>query len=320
VRVFLTGASGFVGRWLTTELETSGHEVLGTDSAAGSRRQVDVTQPRELSEILRAEQPDAIVHLAAISSQPAAADDPRAAFEINVGGTLNLFEAVRAMDRAPSILVTGSSEVYGPPAPEELPLTETSPLRPRTIYALSKAAQESVALAYAARLDLPAVVSRSFNHTGPGQRPQFVVPALAQRILDVRDGRARSIPIGNTDVRRDFSDVRDVVRAYRLILETLADGVIERGGKVLNVCSGEAVTIRHIIELLCRAAEVEPVTRVAPELVRRNEPPEIRGDSRALRAAVDWQPKHSLDETLREVWQDVARTTAALPMRAKPLS
>lgn len=311
MRVFVTGAGGFVGRWLTAELEAAGHEVLGTDNATGGGdRHVDVTQRQQLTDTLRADQPDAVVHLAAVSSQPAAATDPGAAFEINVGGTLNLFEAVRAMERTPNVLVTGSSEVYGPPAPEELPLSEDTPLRPRTIYALSKAAQESVALAYAARLDLPAVVTRSFNHTGPGQRPEFVVPALAQRILDLRDGRTRDIAVGNTEVRRDFSDVRDVVHAYRLVLEALAAGRIARGGKVLNVCSGEAVSIGRIVQLLCQAAGVEPVTRVVPELVRRDEPVEIRGDASALRAAVDWQPKRGLDQTLREIWQDIVHTAS----------
>jgi GDP-4-dehydro-6-deoxy-D-mannose reductase len=313
VRVFVTGASGFVGRWLTTELEGSGHEVLGTDSAAGGGRHVDVTQRDQLIEILGTEQPDAIVHLAAISSQPAAAGDPRVAFEINVGGTLNLFEAVRGMKEAPALLVTGSSEVYGPPAPEELPLTEESPLRPRTIYALSKAAQESVALAYAARFDMPVVVTRSFNHTGPGQRQDFVVPALAQRILDLRDGRTPDIAVGNTEVRRDFSDVRDVVHAYRLLLEALAIGRIRRGGKVLNVCSGQSVSIGRIVELLSEAAGVEPATRVLPELVRRDEPVEIRGDASALRAAVDWQPKRGLDQTLRELWQDIVHNSSVTP-------
>jgi GDP-4-dehydro-6-deoxy-D-mannose reductase len=149
------------------------------------------------------------------------------------------------------------------------------------------------------------VVTRSFNHTGPGQRQDFVVPALAQRILDLRDGRTPDIAVGNTEVRRDFSDVRDVVHAYRLLLEALAIGRIRRGGKVLNVCSGQSVSIGRIVELLSEAAGVEPATRVLPELVRRDEPVEIRGDASALRAAVDWQPKRGLDQTLRELWQDI---------------
>ena len=313
MRVFITGASGFVGRWLKAELESSGHEVLGTDRTPGGGRQIDVTQRPELVDILQAEQPDAIVHMAAVSSQSGAAGDEPAAFEVNVGGTLNVFEAVRVMSRALRVLVTGSSEVYGPPAPADLPLTEGSALSPRTTYALSKAAQESVALAYAARLDLPVVVTRSFNHTGPGQRLEFVVPALAQRILEFRDGRAPNIPVGNTHVRRDFSDVRDVVHAYRLLLEAMATGGIAPGGTVLNVCSGKAVSIDHIVEVLCRAAMVDPVTQVAPELVRRDEPLEIRGDPRALRAAVDWQPKRELDETLREVWHDMVHTASVTP-------
>lgn len=312
MKVFVTGARGFVGRWLTAELEHNGHQVVGIDSDGDGRR-VDVTSRKELAEILHAEAPDAIVHLAAVSSQPAAADDPQTALQVNVGGTLNLMETIRGLERVPAILVTGSSEVYGAPAPTELPLTEASPLRPLSTYALTKAAQESVALAYAQRLDLPVVVTRSFNHTGPGQRPDFVIPALAHRVLDVQMGNATDIPVGNTHVRRDFSDVRDVVLAYRLLLEALDSGRIGRGGRVVNVCSGEAVSIGRIVELLCAAAEVEPRTRVVPDLVRPHEAPEIRGDPSTLRSMVDWHPKRRLDETLRDVWRSMVDTPSATP-------
>ncbi|HUG49120.1 MAG TPA: GDP-mannose 4,6-dehydratase [Candidatus Limnocylindria bacterium] len=308
MRIFITGATGFVGRWLALELREAGHEVLPA-SAENAHSQVDVTEPQALFTALRAATPDAVAHLAAVSSASDAARDPEKTFGVAVGGTVNLLETLRELDRVPAVLVVSSSEVYGRPKPEELPLTEDSPLRPGTTYSLSKVAQESVALAYAARLHLPLVVTRSFNHIGPGQRPVFVVPALAERVLAVKRGEATDIPVGNVDVRRDFTDVRDVVRAYRLLLEGLAGGSIERGGRAFNVASGKAVSIRHIVELLADAAGVEPIIRVDPSLVREDDAEEIKGDAAKLRAACGWQPEHSLSETLEAVWQYAEEST-----------
>lgn len=304
MRVFITGVGGFVGRWLAAELRQAGHDVVPAEDS--SEWAVDVRDVDALTQAVHAARPEAVVHLAAISAAGEAANDPGQAFDVTVGGTVNLLEGVRGLPSVSALLVVGSSEVYGAPTPDELPIGEDAPLRPRTPYALSKVAQESVALAYAARWQLPLAVARSFNHIGPGQRPAFVVPALARRIGKLRTGEAVDIPVGNLHVRRDFSDVRDVARAYRLLLERLADGSLGRGGAVFNVASGAAVSIGRILELLCEAAGVSPVVRVDPTLVRERDPEEIRGDASALRSATGWQPQHSLEQTLGDLWRDVS--------------
>lgn len=296
MRVLVTGASGFVGHWLSKALTDAGHDVI----ALGS--EVDVTDAAAVDEALGASAPDAVAHLAAVAFSPDATADPYGAFSVAVGGTINVLEAVRHAARPPVVLVTGSSEVYGAPGPDDLPFRESSALRPQGPYSLSKAAQESVALAYAARYGLSVVVTRSFNHAGPGQRPVFVVPALAQRVRALASGEAEDIPVGNLDVRRDLFDVRDVADAYRRILEAQAGTVVEAGGLILNVCSGRSVAIRDVLEGLCRLAGLEPVIRVDPGLVRKLDPPEIRGDPSAIKALIGWEATTPLEKTLADVW------------------
>ncbi len=301
MRILVTGADGFVGRWLSSELEQAGHEVV---PLAPDR---DVRDAEAVREAVADVRPDAVAHLAAVAFAPDAAAAAETAFEVAVLGTINVVEAIRQQTPPPALLVTGSSEVYGPPAPHELPLTEAATLRPSTPYALSKAAQESVALAYAARHSFPAVVTRSFNHSGPGQRPEFIVSALAHRVLDVARGRAGEVRVGNLDVRRDISDVRDVARAYRLLLEGAVGSTSVSGGIVVNVCSGRSVSIRQILEELCRLAGVDPALRIAADLARPNEAPEIRGDHSLLGQLTGWQPAWTLSETLASIWSDVQK-------------
>jgi GDP-4-dehydro-6-deoxy-D-mannose reductase len=300
MRVLITGAGGFVGRWLSSELRAAGHETIEVDHSLDVRRADDVAIA-----IHRA-RPDAIAHLAAVSFAPDAASDPQLAFEVAVRGTVSVLEGMRAQGEPPALLISGSSEVYGAPRHDQLPLRETAPLNPETPYALSKVAQEGVALGYAARFGLRVVLTRSFNHTGPGQRPEFVVPALARRVRALANGDTAEIPVGNIDVRRDLSDVRDVVRAYRLLLEQTAAGQHPGEAKVVNVSSGRSVAIRWIVEELCRLAGVEPRVRVDPKLVRATDPPDIRGDSSVLHSMTGWQPEWTLEATLRSVWQEVA--------------
>jgi GDP-4-dehydro-6-deoxy-D-mannose reductase len=159
-------------------------------------------------------------------------------------------------------------------------------------------AQEGVAAEATARLGFPVIVTRSFNHTGPGQRPVFVVPAMAQRVVAVKRGQATSIPAGNIDVRRDLTDVRDVVVAYRLLLEAAAAGKLADRFTVVNVTSGEAVTIREVIERLCALVGVAPVIEIAQSLVRRNDPPDVRGDPALIRRLVGWDAGIKLEQTL----------------------
>jgi GDP-4-dehydro-6-deoxy-D-mannose reductase len=293
VRILVTGASGFVGRWLVRELTTADHVPVGMD------QRPDVRDREALARWIDAARPDAIVHLAAVAFGPDAAADPATALAINVGGTANLIECVRRHASAPALLVVGSSDVYAAPA-DSRPIDEDAALGPRGPYGLTKLGQEAVALAAAQRHGLRLIVVRPFNHTGPGQRPSFVVPALARRIAAVRSGAARSVPAGNLDVRRDIGDVRDVVRAYRLLVERLVEGV-GPGDQVFNVATGETVSVREIIDRLAAIAGIEPVVEVDPSLVRPNDPPLIQGDAGRLRRLIGWRPEIPLARTLDEV-------------------
>jgi GDP-4-dehydro-6-deoxy-D-mannose reductase len=301
VRVLVTGGRGFVGQWLERELGAAGHEVR-----APGRDDLDVTDGAAVAAALRDASIEAVAHLAGVSFAADAAADPVRALRVNLGGTIALLEAVRAQARPPVVLVAGSSDVYAPPGPGEA-LAESSPLGPRTPYGLTKVAQESAALAYAARHRLRIVVTRPFNHAGPGQRTDFVIPALARRVRAVRDAEASTIPVGNLESHRDFTHVADVVRAYRSLLEGLAAGRFGEGGIVVNVASGRSVSIGEILAGLCRRAGVDPMVTVDPALLRANEPPEIRGDASLLRSLIGWAPVLGVEDILDDVWSAAAQ-------------
>ena len=303
MRIFVTGAIGFVGGWLQRELVAAGHTVV----AAPGPDTLDITDRAGLVRwfSLPGGYPDAVVHLAGMAFAPDASGDPVEAFRVNLAGTLAVFQGLRELGLRPPVLVSGSSEVYGAPTPADLPLRETAPLDPRRPYALSKAAQEAAAIEAGALWGFPVVVTRSFNHCGPGQRPVFVVPAMARRVLAVKDGVAGVIPAGNVDVQRDFSDVRDVVRAYRLLLEASAAGRFAEKPLIVNVASGSAVSIRSLIERLCTLAGVRTSIEVDPALVRTDDPPEIRGDPTRLIELTGWHPEIPLERTLTDVLDDI---------------
>ena len=300
MRVLITGASGFAGTWLTAELETNGHVVIALPA------DVDVREFEPVADFQTAHDVDALVHLAAVSFAPDATADPGAAYSVAIRGTANVMEAARLSRTNPIILVVGSSEVYGAPQPDDLPLREEAPLRPATTYAMAKLAQESIALAYADRHDMRVIVVRPFNHIGPGQRTDFVVPALAKRIHDAAESGADHISVGNVDVRRDFTDVRDVVRAYRLLLEKMAAEGLGAKPAVVNVCSGKSVAIRSIAETFAAFAGADVRLEPDARLVRANDPAEIRGDYTLLGALTGWAPTTSIDDSLRSVWQATA--------------
>jgi GDP-4-dehydro-6-deoxy-D-mannose reductase len=191
-----------------------------------------------------------------------------------------------------------------------LPLGETADIAPRGPYGLAKAGQEGVALELSRALGVRAVVTRSFNHTGPGQRPDFAVPAFASRILAAHAAGERAIRVGNVDVRRDLTDVRDVVRAYRLLLELAAAGDSPTNGLVVNVASGASVAIRDVISGLSAAAGTNVDLVVDAALVRDDDPPDIYGDPALLRSLTGWRPRITLEQTLSDLLESLGWTTA----------
>jgi GDP-4-dehydro-6-deoxy-D-mannose reductase len=292
VKVAVTGARGFVGPHLLAHLEASGDEVLPLDRHGPEP--FDVTDADAVHERLREAQPEVVYHLAALSHVGESWANPAASFRVNAEGTLNVLHTCTqiGVDR---VVVVLSSEEYGRVTEAELPLTEESPIRPVTPYGASKAAADALALQAFLGDGLATIRVRPFGHTGPGQSARFVVPALAARIARAERDEISEIPVGSLDAVRDLTDVRDVVRAYRLLAE--------RGepGEVYNVCSGTGVSVREIADqLLARARQ--PIRLVTdPELVRPVEVPRLVGSNDRLRKATDWAPDIPLARTLEDV-------------------
>jgi GDP-4-dehydro-6-deoxy-D-mannose reductase len=290
----VTGSSGFVGHWLMARLEENG------DDAIPTQPDLDIGDADALAEAVTAAEPDAICHLAAQASVGASWKERRETYRVNVLGTVNLLDAALACTTRPRVLIVSSSEVYGRVSAQDLPVSEGHPLAPVSPYAASKAAAEMAALQAWLGSGLEVIRVRPFNHTGPGQRPDFVVPGLAQQVADAVRTGAGEIRTGNLESWRDISDVRDVVVAYQLLLE--------RGepGEVYNVCRGESVSIRAVAETLIELAGGGMSIAVDPARVRAVDIPELVGDPSRLEAATGWAPSIPLRQTLADVlahWQ-----------------
>lgn len=287
MRALVTGGSGFVGRWLVEHLREAGDEVVLATA--------DVTDAEASAEEIGAAEPEALYHLAALAHVGESWDNPAETFAVNALGTVHVLEGARRCASVPRVLLASSAEVYGRVTPDQVPLTEDAPLRPVTPYAASKIAAEFSALQAYLGYEIPTVRARAFNHVGPGQAATFVVPALARRIAAAAQSRSRSIPVGNLAAERDFTDVRDVVRAYRLL--------IERGepGAVYNVCSGRPLAVAALVERLVGLAGWDVELESDPSLIRPLDIPVLAGDASRLQAATGWEPRLDLDATLTDV-------------------
>jgi GDP-4-dehydro-6-deoxy-D-mannose reductase len=285
VRALVTGAGGFVGQHLVAHLREAGDDVA---PFAG----VDVTDGAATRDAIAAARPEAVYHLAAQASVGDSWTDPATSFRVNADGTLNVLEACRAAEVG-RVLVVSSAEVYGTVGGE--PVREDAPLRPVSPYAASKVAAEFLGLQAFLGSGLGVVRVRSFNHTGPGQSDRFVVPAIAKRVVEAERAGIDHIVAGNLDPERDFTDVRDVVAAYRL---AVAHG---EPGEVYNVCSGTSVTVRALVEALLAHAQVPLRVEVDPALVRPADIPRLVGDAARLVAATGWQPRRRIDDTMGEM-------------------
>jgi GDP-4-dehydro-6-deoxy-D-mannose reductase len=292
MRAAVTGSSGFVGSHLVPYLRSLGDDVVTIDRSGTPP--VDVTDAAEVREVVRAARPDAVYHLAALSHVGRSWDAPEAVFRVNALGALNVLRAC-ADAGVGRVLVAGSADEYGAVSHDDLPLTEEAPIRPVTPYGSSKAAADILALQAFLGDGLGTLRVRAFNHTGPGQSTSMLVPGLAQRIADAERAAGPKVNVGRLDVVRDLSDVRDVVRAYRLLVEHGTPG------EAYNVCSGRGVTVRDVADALLSMSESPLELVVDPELVRPVDVPRLVGDPSRLRAATGWEPAIPLDETLRDV-------------------
>ena len=297
MRVFITGAAGFVGLHLQPRLEAAGAVPIATD------RELDVSDAGAVAAAVERERPDAIVHLAAQSSVVASWEDPRGAYEVSYLGAHAVLEAARRSAPEARILLVGSGEVYGSAAPGAPPFDEAAPLRPQTPYGRAKAAADLLGAAYARR-GLDVVRVRPFNHTGPGQSDGFVASSFARQIAEIETGaRAPVLRVGNLESVRDFLDVGDVVDAYVRLLDRSVPAT------VYNVASGTGVPVRAILERLLARARVEPEVEVDPERVR---PADASvGSAARLGAATSWSPRVPLADTLAGLLDDWRRRVSA---------
>ena len=291
MKALVTGATGFVGPHLVAHLRGCGDEVvIPGDAGAG----FDITDRRTVHDVFAGARPEVVYHLAAWSDVGASWRDPTACLRVNVEGTANILDAARACG-ATRVLVVGSAEEYGKVDEDGGRLREDAPLRPITPYGASKVAASFLALQAWLGTGLETVRCRPFSHTGPAQSDQFVVPALARRIVAAEREGASSLRVGALDPVRDLSDVRDVVRAYRLLME--------RGtpGEAYNVCSGAGVSIGDVTHALIGRSSARLDVAVDEDLVRPVEVPRLVGDPTKLVDATGWAPRFTLADTLDAV-------------------
>jgi GDP-4-dehydro-6-deoxy-D-mannose reductase len=290
MKALVTGSAGFVGRHLRAHLEAMGDSVVGVDRADGP----DLLDADAVAAAVAEVRPEVVYHLGGWSDVGASWEDPLGAFEVNAIGTLNLLQACSAHG-SPRVLAVSSADVYGRVDPSELPIAEDAPFRPVTPYAASKIAADQLALQAWLGYGLEVLRVRAFNHLGPGQATAFVAPALAERIARNERAGSDTVTVGNLTPRRDVTDVRDVVRAYRLLV------VHGSPGEAYNVCTGRDLAIselaEHMVALATRPMRLEP----DPALQRHVETPVLRGDPSKLHQATGWEPEIPLDRTLADV-------------------
>lgn len=311
MKALITGIDGFVGSHLTSLLLGEGTQVFGLvhDMGRVHRLQAvadrvdlvpgDVTRSEDLARVLDRVMPDEIYHLAGAAHVQGSWEMRRATYEVNFLAAVNLFEAMKAVRSRARVLVVGSSHEYGtaPSGLGEMPLSEDSPLRPLSPYAVSKVCQEMAAYQASHAEGLDIVMVRPFNHAGPGQDTSFVCADFAERVARIARGEAPpTIEVGDLAPQRDFTDVRDVVRAYRLLLARAPRG------EVYNVCSGRPHSIGEVLNLLIGLAGRPIEVREARGRFRAVEIPILVGSPDKIRRAVGWTPAIPFEQTLQDIY------------------
>ena len=316
MRALITGINGFVGGHLAEHLLESGWHVAGVAFTSVLRLpslqgrvqilRANLLEQEAIRTAVAASDPDVIFHLAAQAHVPTAFHDPAGTITNNLLAQLQLFEAIRALKLNPLIVVACTSEEYGTVRPEQLPLDEETPLRPNNPYALSKVAQDMLALQYFLAHGMRTVRLRLFNHIGPRQGDEYVVPAFAHQIAKIEAGEKEPVVrVGNLDVQRDFTDVRDIARAYAL---AAAHGA---PGEVYNVGTGQPVSIRAILSTLIRLSSASIGIEVDPARLRPIDVPVVACDATRFRERTGWRPEIELEQSLADILADWREQTQA---------
>ena len=299
MRALVTGAGGFAGGHLAALCRASGDEVVEVSRSTG----VDLLDAGAARAAVASARPDVVYHLAARAHVGESWGDPASVLSDNVGMTLNLLEAVRGEAPGATVVAVASGEVNG--APEALPVDEDAPLRPQNPYAVSKASADLLAGFYGDAHGLRVIRARAFNHAGPGQEPTYAIASFSRQAAEAAERGEDPIAFrtGNPDTRRDYTDVRDVARAYRLLAERGEPGIY-------NICSGSSTSARELLEMLAEAAGAGLDHQVDPALVRAHEVMEVRGAPDRLKAATGWEPEIPLERTLADTvawWREQIR-------------
>lgn len=315
-KVLITGASGFVGGWLAEHLLHIGNsEIYGTYLTEDSKEmspvkdkmtflQADLSQKDVIEKIISEVKPDEVYHLAALASVASSFKDPVATFHNNIDVEIFLLESLKHVGLTNTrVLIVGSAEVYGYVRPENLPIDEATPLRPANPYAVTKIAQDFLGLQYNISYKMPLIRVRPFNHIGPRQATGFVVADFAKQIAEIEKGKQEPvIQVGNLEAKRDFTDVRDMVKAYALILEK---GV---PGDAYNIGSGKSVKISEILDTLIGMSTVHIERQVDEAKLRPSDVPEIVCNNTKIRSVTGWNPEIALETTLKDTldyWRNI---------------
>ena len=308
MKALITGISGFAGSHLTEFLLSKGYKVCGTffDKSTFSNLngfvnkikvyRCDIRNYDALKNVIEDVKPDEIYHLAAISFVPTSLKEPKLTFDTNLYGTLNLYQAVIDLEINPMILFVGSADEYGVVKEKDIPIGESHPLLPVNPYSISKASADFLSFFYFKNYSLNIIRVRLFNHIGPKQSPEFVASDFAKQIAEIEKGlREPIIKVGNLEAKRDFTDVRDMVRGYWLALDK------GEPGEVYNICSERAIRIKgllnHLLELSSRKVE----KMKDPKRMRPSDNPILQGDCSKFKRISGWKPEISLDKTLKDI-------------------
>lgn len=300
MKALITGVNGFVGNYLSKYLVEKGYTVYGTvieDDVKMDNVKIykmNLLNKQEVMETIKSIKPDYIYHLAGQSAVGLSWNNPTLTMDVNINGTINLLDAVREHNIDTKVLIIGSSDEYGVIKPEECPISEGHELNPTSPYAISKMTQEQIAKLYVNSYKMNLIMVRAFNHIGPMQSKNFVVSDFASKIAEIEKGAEPVMKVGNLEAYRDFTDVRDIVRGYAMLVE---DG---KNGELYNIGSGNPYKIQDILDILLSLSTTKITVEIDPERLRPSDVPIIQCDNSKIKSHINWATKYDIKDTLKD--------------------